>query len=82
MPTPTKRSGFFESEEAVRIKQELHQMVASGLYNTAPSFTTDGFQYPDKRMPFTDKHMNYLNSHPNLDSNMYLANLRLMTRIR
>lgn len=82
MPTLTKRTDFFESEEAKEVKQKLQLMVASGLYNTTSSFTTNGFQYPDKLMPFIDKHMNYLNSHPKLDSDKYLANLRLMTRIR
>jgi hypothetical protein len=77
-----KAIAFLDSQEAKDIKQKLQLMVASTLYNTESSFTTNGVQYPDQLMPFADKHLNYLNNHPKVDSNMYLANLRLMTRIR
>lgn len=77
-----KRIHFLESQEAVDIRQKLQLMTSSDLYNTASSFTVDGIQYPDNLIPFLDKHMNYLNNHPLLDSGMYLANLRLITRIR
>ena len=76
------RSGFFDSEQAKDIKQKLQYMMTSGLYNTVSSYTINGLRYPDNLIPFVDKHMNYLNSHPKLDAGMYLANLRLMTRIR
>ena len=75
------RSGFFESEEAKDIRQKLQAMTSSSLYNTASTYTTNGLQYPDNLIPFIDKHMNYLYSHPMLDTEMYLTNLRLMTRI-
>ena len=77
-----KRSRFFDSQEAEDIRQKLQNMASSDLYNTQSSFTIDDTQYPDNLMPFLDKHMNYLNNHPALDPSMYLANLRLMTRIR
>jgi hypothetical protein len=82
MQTLKKRNHFFESEEAEDIRQKLRHMMSSDLYNTPPSFTADDIQYPDNLMPFLDKHMNYLNAHPMLDASMYLANLRLKTRIR
>ena len=76
------RVNYFDSEEGKDIKRELQHMMTSVLYNTASSYTINDFQYPDNQIPFVDKHMNYLNSHPRLDAGMYLANLRLMTRIR
>ena len=80
MKTLKTRSGFFDTEEAKDIRQKLQNMMSSSLYNTASSFTTNNIQYPDNLIPFSDKHMNYLNAHPMLDAGMYLANLRLMTR--
>ena len=82
MQAAKKRCDFLGSEQAKRIRIELQSMIASDLYNTAPSYTTDKSQYPDHLMPFTDKHMNYLNAHPALDVEVYLANVRLMTRTR
>ena len=82
MQTLKSRSGFFESVEAEGIRQQLEHMMTSGQYNTTSSYTANGIQYPDNLMPFVDKHMNYLNSHPKLDAGMYLTNLRLMTRTR
>lgn len=82
MHTSKKRSNFFDSQEAVEIREKLQFMTLSDAYNTQPSFTADTNKYPDNLISFLDKHMNYLNSHPSLDSNMYLANLRLMTLIK
>ncbi|MFI5271078.1 MAG: hypothetical protein ACHQT9_03480 [Candidatus Saccharimonadales bacterium] len=82
MQTLKSRSGFFETEEAKDIQEKLQHMMSSNLYNTESSFTSNGYQYPDNQIPFVDKHMNYLNSHPKLDTGTYLANLRLMTRRR
>lgn len=80
MPTLKKRSSFFESAEAVEIRQKLQHMASSDLYNTRASFTADNENYSDNLIPFQDKHMNYLYTHPKLDAGMYLANLRLMTK--
>ena len=74
------RTGFFASQEAAEIKQELQHMVASGLYNTSSSYSANSVLYPDHLIPFVDKHMNYLNSNPKLAAQMYLKNLRLKTR--
>jgi hypothetical protein len=82
MQAPKKRLSFFESQEAKDIREELQTMIASDLYNTASSYTTDTSSYPDNLMPFADKHMNYLYTHPSLDATVYLANVRLKTRDR
>ena len=82
MATFKTRSGFLESLEGMAVKQKLQFMMADKTYNTESSYNANSLRYPDNLMTFVDKHMNYLNTHPSLDARMYLANLRLMTRIR
>jgi hypothetical protein len=76
------RAAFFDTEEGEKIKQELQQMADSSLYNTEASYSINSSLYPDNLIPFVDKHMNYLINHPSLDANKYVANIRLMTRLR
>ncbi len=82
MATLKKRSGFLESEEGIEIRHKLEHMTVDSTYNTESSYSSNGMIYPDHLMPFVDKHMNYLNTHPKLDPAMYIANLRLMIRRR
>ncbi len=82
MPTNKKKIAFLESEEAVSVKQELLSMAKDMTYNTLSSYSANSDTYPDNLIPFVDKHMSYLNTHPSVDTEHYLANLRLMTRIR
>lgn len=77
-----KRSGFFDSEEGRSVRKMLQYMTTDTTYNTQSSYTSDSSLYPDNQMPFVEKHMNYLNAHPELDSQMYITNVRLKTRIR
>jgi len=57
-------------------------MTGDSSYNTAPSYSNDTALYPDNLIPFVDKHMNYLVNHPALEASQYLANVRLVTRVR
>lgn len=82
MATFKTRSGFLDSAEGVDIRQKLQFMMSDKTYNTESSYNANSTRYPDNLMTFVDKHMNYLNAHPNLDARMYLANLRLITRVR
>ena len=82
MATLKTRKSFFDSTEGIKIRLELQRLDASSLYNTTPSYSSNNVLYPDNRMPFVDKHMNYLINHPSLDANKYLANIKLMTRLR
>lgn len=82
MPTHKKKSSFANDEEMIEFKTELALMVENNAYNTQPSFSANTERYPDNRIPFIDKHMNYLMSHKGIDSHQYISNLRLMTRIR
>lgn len=82
MPSLKKRVSFFESEEGLSIRQTLQNMTKDRAYNTESSYSANALRYPNGLMPFVDKHLNYLNAHPRLDSSQYIANLRLMTKIR
>jgi hypothetical protein len=76
------RRAFFETEEGLEIKKQLQSIAENVIYNTGPSYSANSEMYPDHRIPFVDKHMNYLISHPSLDADKYLANIRIMTKVR
>ena len=57
-------------------------MAADEMYSTLASYSANGETHPDHIMPFVEKHMTYLNTHPSVDPAQYLANLRLMTKKR
>ena len=82
MATFKTRSGFLDSQEGLAIRQKLQFMMSDKTYNTQSSYSANSLQYPDNTISFVDKHMNYLNVHPKLDARRYIANLRLMTRVR
>lgn len=82
MPTLKKKRDFFTSEEGIWAFETLNSMVWDDKYKTVSAFTADTKRYPDNMMPFTDKHMYYLQNHANTDPKHYLANLKMMTRIR
>jgi hypothetical protein len=77
-----KKTRLFTEEEAVEIERRLRVMAGDITYNTESSYSTNSEAYPDNLIPFVDKHMGYLRSHPRVDPEQYLSNLRLMTRIR
>jgi hypothetical protein len=76
------RTAFFDTLEGEEIKLELERMAASSLYNTTSSYSANSLLYPNNLMPFVDKHVNYLITHPALDPGKYLANIKLMTKVR
>lgn len=82
MPTLKKKTNFLDSPEAAEAKAALRLMASDDAYNTRSSYIANGTNYPDNLIPFVDKHMNYLNTHPSIDHRQYLSNLRLMMRIR
>lgn len=82
MPVHKKKSICFDPVEKAKIIDKLLVMVNDMAYNTTSTFSADSDQYPDNLIPFVDKHINYLSAHPSADPYMYIANLRLMTRIR
>lgn len=82
MPSARKRSNFFDSEEGLKARERLSALVESSDYITDDGFSSDAEQYPDGVMPFVDKHMEYLRTHPQIQIDHYIANLRLRTRSR
>jgi hypothetical protein len=82
MAFPRTRKDFLNTEEGKEVKLRLQSMIDDNLYNTAASYSNDTDLYPDNLIPFVDKHMNYLVNHPMLEASQYLANVRLVTRLR
>jgi hypothetical protein len=76
-----KKFNFSESLEGQEVKQQLLKMVSDSLYRTEPGYSSKTDLYPDNRIPFVDKHMEYLGNHPMTNPQHYLSNLRLITRI-
>ena len=82
MATPKKRVDFFNSEEGRELRRILITMSQDAAYNTDSGYSANSQLYPDNLIPFVDKHMTYINTHPNINPQQYVANLRLMTRMR
>ena len=82
MANHKKRPDFFTSEEGLATAEALKIMVQDTTYMTDSSFSPNTDKYADNLITFVEKHMLYLQSHPSTDTKQYLANLRLMTRIR
>lgn len=82
MASIKKRSNFFDSEEGILARQKLQALVDDDAYNTRDSYSADTEQYPDGVIPFVDKHMEYLRTHPKVQIDHYIANLRLRTKNR
>lgn len=76
------RKGFLESQEGQEVRRIFQSMTFDDFFNTASSYSADTVLYPDNLIPFTDKHMNYLNVHPELNASLYVANVKLMSRMR
>lgn len=82
MPIIKSRPGFADTDIGQDIKQKLKLLTKDPRYNTVSSYSTNGLLYSNNLIPFIDKHMNYLVSHPLLDPYKYIANVKLVTRIR
>jgi hypothetical protein len=77
-----KKSNFFETEEGIATAEKLKKMMTDPTCATKSSSNVNKTLYPDNLINFVDKHMCYLRDHPATDPGQYLANLRLMTRIK
>ncbi len=82
MAATKKKVSFVDSEEGLAIERSLQLMARDRSYNTKSSYSANAVKHPNHRISFVDKHMNYLSAHPNLDPQHYVANLRLITRIK
>lgn len=81
MPSTKKRISFYESIDGVDVKERLLLMVTDTAFNTDSSYTANSNLYPDNKISFVDKHMQYLSLHPAIDPYHYLSNLRLITKL-
>ena len=77
-----KRTNFLDTEEAQVVKIELQEMLKNPKYATKDSYSADVVKYPSHSVGFVDKHMDYLQKHPNVNADYYLANLKLISKIR
>jgi hypothetical protein len=64
------------------IRAKLLAMISDDSMNTNASYSANSTLYPDNEIPFVDKHMAYLMSHPKVNYDHYLGNLRLMLKKR
>lgn len=82
MTLGSKSIAFLNSPQGLSAKDTLQQMFSNNNYNTLASYSANTTDYPDNLIPFVDKHIYYLCTHPTVNPDHYLANLRLMTRLR
>jgi hypothetical protein len=82
MATYKKRPQFITSDDGIKAAEVLYSMMLDDKYMTKPSFSANSAKYPDNLIPFNDKHLAYLEDHPATNPVHYLANLKLMTRIK
>lgn len=82
MATAKKRENFPDTDEGRMLIAELKAMVKDGQYMTDSTYISNTDAYPNNQLPFIDKHIEYVRTHPSVDIDMYLSNLRLMTKIR
>jgi hypothetical protein len=82
MAVMKKRNYLVDSLEGAQIKHSLRLMELDQTFHTESSYSANGVLHNDHVISFTDKHWSYLNNNPQVDPTHYLANLRLMTRVR
>lgn len=69
---------FLASVEATEIRGQLIEMEKNPIYITEVSYSPKS----ELGVTFSEKHLDYISVHPNLRPSDYMANLRLMTRLR
>ena len=62
------------------IAQALKDMVSDPKMITKSSFRANAILWPNNKISFVEAHLMYLKSHPTLNPEHYLSNLRLMIR--
>jgi hypothetical protein len=72
-----RRDKYLQTDEGQRAKQLLEAMAASGQYNTQSSYSPG-----QEDVTFVEKHLEHLSQHSYLQSHEYIANLKLMTKVR
>ena len=77
-----RRVNFYDSQEGKEAARLLSGLTGDETYNTIATYSVQKEKYPTGLIPFVDKHMQYLESHPAVNIEHYISNLRLMIRFR
>jgi hypothetical protein len=72
-----RKDKYLQTDEGQKAKQLLEAMAASTQYNTQASYSPGAHD-----LTFVEKHLDHLSQHSYLQSQAYIANLKLMTKIR
>ncbi len=69
-------------QKANQMPEEEMREILSAMEKNKAMVTNSAFRantelWPDNRISFTDAHLAYIKSHPDLDPKHYLSNLRL-----
>lgn len=75
-----KKNDFFDTPEGKAIKEILVLIDTSDDYNSSASYSPNTELYEDNLIPFVDKHMAYIRSHPSLNAMQYVSNLKIVSR--
>jgi hypothetical protein len=76
------RSATAQILEEQGVEEILRAMVDNSHMNTRSSYSANASLHPDNQITFVEKHMTYLLDHPKVVPAQYLANLRLMIKVR
>lgn len=68
------------SEEEILVV--LRVMEADPQCKTEAAYRANSDVWPENSISFSSNHLQYLKTHPNLNPRHYLANLKLMIKIR
>jgi hypothetical protein len=82
MPSKSRSQSTTEFMSDAEVRQALSLMDGDSSYKTDPGYSSSDTLYPAHQVPFIERHVQYLQNHPKVNPEHYLANLRIMTRIR
>jgi hypothetical protein len=63
------------------IRKTLQIMYEDDSYLTTSGYSIDSKTYPNNKVPFVESHIKYLKSHPQVDPQHYIGNLRIMLKV-
>lgn len=75
-----RKQDFFDTPDGQAIKALLELIDSSDDYNSPASYSPNTEMYEDNLIPFVDKHMAYIRSHPSLNAMQYVSNLKIVSR--
>ncbi len=73
-----QQEGFINNVREDEIISALKQMKRNALYLTEPTYRGNAEKWPNNQISFIDYHIAYLKSHPQVNPDHYIANLKLV----